>query len=82
MRLTADGDVKAELKRIEDHVRSDSAVLDVYIVRRLGDLAVGDVVLAVAVAAVTRESAFSACREAVEQLKEKRALHKEEQFET
>ena len=81
IRLVRDGDLEGELKRIERQLRDKWGVIDVLLVRRLGDLSAGEFILVAAVSAKTRDAAFGACQEAVEALKKKRGLKKEELYE-
>lgn len=80
IRLIPDGDLAGELESIEREVREKWELVDVLLIRRIGELRVGETVLAAAVSATSREAAFGACREAVENLKKKRALRKEELY--
>ncbi len=81
IRLTPAGDLAAELESVEREVREKWEPVDVLLIRRTGELRVGETVLAVAVTATTREAAFGACRQAVERLKREGALRKEELYE-
>lgn len=74
------GDAEAELEGIERDVRSRFDVIDLLLAKREGDLAVGDVILFVGVAAKDRENAFGACQEAVKLCKGLKALSKTEHF--
>jgi molybdopterin synthase catalytic subunit len=81
IRLTPDGDLEAELKNIEGQLRGKWDIVDVLLIRRIGELLVGETILAAAVSAASKDAAFGACEEAVETLKKKRALRKEELYE-
>lgn len=81
IRLTPEGDPKKEMQKVEQELREKWDILDVLLIRRIGELRVGDVILVAAVAATSRGTAFDACRSAVEVLKEKRGLRKEELYE-
>lgn len=50
------------------------------IAHRIGDLAVGDVAVAVVVAAVHRDAAFEACRYAIDELKQRAPIWKKERY--
>lgn len=82
IRLTPDGDLEAELKNIEGQLRGKWDVVDVLLIRRIGELLVGEAILVAAVSATSKDAAFGACEEAVETLKMKRALRKEELYES
>ena len=82
IRLEQEGDLEAELRKIEEGVRARFPVIDIVLVRRLGELLVGETILAVAVSAETKEAAFACCQEAVNILKHKRGLKKSELFES
>ena len=82
IRLLKDGDVTGEMKKVEDHLREKWKVVDVLLIRRIGELHVGDVILVAAVSSPSKDQAFGACHEAVEALKKKRGLRKEELFES
>ena len=75
-----DGDLEGELRAIETRIRKNWDVKDVFLLRRLGKLYIGDVVLVVIISAQKSMDAFGACQEALEQLKQKRALRKQELF--
>ena len=81
IRLLKDGDVAGEMKKVEHHLREKWKVVDVLLIRRIGELHVGDVILVAAVSSPSKDEAFGACQEAVEALKKKRGLRKEELFE-
>jgi molybdopterin synthase catalytic subunit len=81
IRLTRDGDLEGELKNIERQLRGKWDVVDVLLIRRIGELLVGETILVAAVSATSKDAAFGACEEAVETLKKKRALRKEELYE-
>jgi molybdopterin synthase catalytic subunit len=80
VRLTRAGDLEGALAEVEAAVRSGWEVTDVAIARRLGELGVGQVILAVAVSAPGREAAFAACAAAVTMLKQRQGVSKEELF--
>ena len=57
--------------------RGDVAIA---IAHRAGDLAVGDVAVAVVVAAAHRDAAFAACRYAIDELKQRAPIWKKERY--
>ncbi len=80
IRFSAGKGLEGELKDIETALRENWAVSDVLIVRRTGDLHIGDIILIAAISAENRETSFGACREAVERLKKLENIQKEELF--
>ena len=82
IRLTPDGDLEGEMQKIENALKEKWKLIDVILIRKVGELRVGDVILAAAVSATSKDAAFGACNEAVEVLKKKRGLKKEELFES
>jgi molybdopterin synthase catalytic subunit len=80
IRFQRAGDSEAEMREIEKSLRSRWKLLDVLLMRRLGSLAVGEVVSLVAVAASGREDALGACGEAISAFKKMKTLDKQELF--
>jgi molybdopterin synthase catalytic subunit len=80
IRFSAPGDLEGELKGIEAKLRKKWRINDFYLLRRLGDLKIGDIIMVVAVSATGREDAFQACMEAVEMCKKLKNQRKEELF--
>jgi len=78
LRFTPDGDLAGELRELEAELRARWEVTDVLLVRRMGQLKIGEIILAAAVAAPGREAAFGACRDAVEGFKKMKHLRKQE----
>lgn len=76
----ANGDVKGELHTISDEILKRREIEDVLIIRRLGQLNVGDIISLVAVSSPHREEAFGACRYGVDRLKEMLTITKKEIF--
>ena len=74
------GDLEGELAGLEAAVRGRFRVVDVVLVRRLGRLVEGDVILLAAASANDRGSAFDACRELIERGKGLRCLSKTEHW--
>ena len=80
IRFAPAGDAEAEMRALESELRAKWKVNDVLLLRRMGELHVGDVISVAAVAASGRETAFAACRAAVEGFKKMKGLAKEELF--
>lgn len=80
IRFSAQGDLEGELKEIEAKLRKKWNINDFYLLRRVGDLEIGNVIMVVAVSAARREDAFQACMEAVEMCKKLKNQLKEELF--
>jgi len=80
IRFAPDGDLVGELRSLEAELRAKWQVTDVLLVRRMGELKVGEIILAAAVSAPGREAAFGACRDAVEGFKRMKRLRKQELF--
>lgn len=78
--LSRGGDLEAEMAAIEADLRSRFPLVGVVLARRLGRLEVGDHILFVGVSAADRDSAFVACREALEKTKFMKTLRKEEHY--
>ena len=72
--------IEDELAELEGHLRNNFNLIDVVLIRRMGTLKVGDLILVAAVAAHDRDNAFKACREAVERFKKMENLEKEEHY--
>ena len=72
------GDIESELRGIIDKLKSEWPIEDAFIVRRLGALAVGDIISLVACAAPNRKPAFEACLHGVECLKKMTTIVKTE----
>jgi molybdopterin synthase catalytic subunit len=81
IRFTPVADVEAEMHALEDGLRAEWEVSDVLLIRRIGNLVIGDIISAAAAAAVNYETAFKACRDAIERFKKMKSLAKEELFE-
>jgi len=80
LQFSAEPRLEAELKDLEAVLRENWEVQDVWIIRRIGKLPVGDIILVAGISAENRETAFGACREAVERLKKLENIQKEEFF--
>lgn len=70
----------AKMQEIEMEVRDKWPANQVGIVHRTGELAIGDVSVAIAVACAHRKDAFEACRYAIDRLKETVPIWKKEYF--
>jgi len=81
IRFAPKGDLEGELKTLEASLRKNWNVEDVLIIRRMGELHIGDIILLAAVSAEGREDAFAACRGAVEGCKKIKNIAKKELFE-
>lgn len=80
IRFAAEGDLLGELRALEAELRAKYELSDVLLVRRMGELKVGEIILVTAVSAPSREAAFDACRAAVEGCKKLTRLRKEELY--
>ena len=81
IRFAPQGDLRGEIQSIEDELRKKWGLTDVLLIRRVGELSIGEIILVAAVAAPDREAAFAACRDAVERFKKLKRVQKEELFE-
>lgn len=80
IRFAPEGDLLGELRSLEAELRAKYELTDLWLARRMGELKVGEIILAAAVSAPGREAAFSACRDAVEGCKKLKRLRKQELF--
>ncbi|MEW2544772.1 molybdenum cofactor biosynthesis protein MoaE [Streptomyces sp. NPDC047002] len=71
---------EAELRRVAEKVVADFPVRALAAVHRVGDLAVGDLAVVVAVACPHRAEAFAACRRLIDDLKHDVPLWKHQTF--
>ena len=71
----------SELRRVRERALDQFEVTGVAVVHRLGELALGEASVAVAVAAPHRGAAFDACRFVIDTLKETVPIWKKETFE-
>jgi molybdopterin synthase catalytic subunit len=69
-----------EFERIAAEARERFGSCAISVVHRIGDLAVGDVSVAVAVAAPHRSAAFAACEYAIHELKRRAPIWKKEHY--
>jgi molybdopterin synthase catalytic subunit len=74
------GNVSGELSAISAEIQEKWEVEDVLIIRRLGQLNVGDIISLVAVSSPHRQEAFDSCRYGVDRLKKMSTITKKETF--
>jgi molybdopterin synthase catalytic subunit len=79
--ITRVGSPEVELQELEDVLLVKWRLEHVVLLRRMGELAVGDVVAMVAVVAPDRKAAFGALADACEGFENMTGLSKEEHFE-
>ncbi|PWI44013.1 molybdenum cofactor biosynthesis protein MoaE [Streptomyces sp. ICBB 8177] len=72
---------EAELRRVAEKVAADFPVAAMAAVHRVGDLAVGDLAVVVAVSCPHRAEAFTACRRLIDDLKREVPIWKHQTFE-
>lgn len=70
----------AELRRVAEKVAADFPVRALAAVHRVGDLAVGDLAVVVAVSCPHRAEAFAACRRLIDDLKSEVPIWKHQTF--
>ncbi len=73
-------DINEELCRISDEIRRKWQIEDVLIIRRLGQLNIGDIISLVAISSPHRDEAFQACRYGIDRLKGISTIIKKETF--
>ena len=71
---------EAELRRVAEEVADKFPALGVAAVHRVGDLAIGDLAVVVAVSCPHRAEAFAACRALIDQLKQSVPVWKHQVF--
>jgi molybdopterin synthase catalytic subunit len=71
---------EAELRRVAEKVAADFPVRALAAVHRLGDLAIGDLAVVVAVSCPHRAEAFAACRRLIDDLKHEVPIWKHQRF--
>ncbi len=69
-----------ELRRIAEVVAEKFRVVSIAAVHRVGDLAIGDLAVVVAVACLHRAEAFDACRALIDELKASGPIWKHQRF--
>jgi molybdopterin synthase catalytic subunit len=77
---TAHPSAEAELRRVAEKVAEKFGVLAVAAVHRVGDLAIGDLAVVVAVSCPHRAEAFDACRALIDELKASVPIWKHQHF--
>lgn len=77
---TAHPTAEAELRRVAERVAADFPVRALAAVHRVGELAVGEVAVVVAVACAHRAEAFAACRRLIDDLKAQVPIWKQQTF--
>ncbi|MEU6483053.1 molybdenum cofactor biosynthesis protein MoaE [Streptomyces sp. NPDC046887] len=70
----------AELRRVAEKVAADHPVRALAAVHRVGELAVGDLAVVVAVSCPHRAEAFAACRKLIDDLKHEVPIWKHQRF--
>jgi len=80
VKFAPDGDLEVEMREIEKDIRGKYELTDFLLIRRMGALNIGDVIMVAAASAPSRDAAFAACRNAVEESKKLRRIKKEELF--
>ncbi len=70
----------AELRRVAEKIAASFGVTAVAAVHRVGDLAVGDLAVIVAVSCPHRGDAFDACRALIDELKSSVPIWKHQQY--
>ncbi|MFY9935182.1 MAG: molybdenum cofactor biosynthesis protein MoaE [Streptosporangiaceae bacterium] len=71
---------EAELRRVAGVIAEKFPVIGVAAVHRVGDLAIGDLAVVVAVSCAHRGEAFDACRELIDELKASVPIWKHQRF--
>ncbi|WKX72481.1 molybdenum cofactor biosynthesis protein MoaE [Streptomyces sp. XD-27] len=71
---------EAELRRVAEKVAADFPVRAMAAVHRVGDLAIGDLAVVVAVSCPHRAEAFEACRRLIDDLKREVPIWKHQKF--
>jgi molybdopterin synthase catalytic subunit len=77
---TAHPSAEAELRRVAETIAEKYPVLGIAAVHRVGDLAIGDLAVVVAVACPHRAEAFDACRALIDELKASVPIWKHQRF--
>ncbi len=70
----------AELRRVAEEIAEKFGVIAIAAVHRVGDLAIGDLAVVVAVACPHRAQAFDACRALIDELKASVPIWKHQRF--
>ena len=77
---TAHPTAEAELRRVAEEIAQKYPVIGVAAVHRVGDLAIGDLAVVVAVSCPHRGEAFDACRALIEELKASVPIWKHQRY--
>ena len=77
---TAHPTAEAELRRVAEEIAQKYPVIGVAAVHRVGDLAIGDLAVVVAVSCPHRAEAFDACRALIDELKASVPIWKHQLF--
>jgi len=74
-------EAERELSRIASDIRNKWEIQDIALYRRMGTLALGEIILVAAVSAPHRKEAFEACQYAIERLRGMTSVKKREIYE-
>jgi molybdopterin synthase catalytic subunit len=77
---TAHPSAAVELRRVAEKVAASFSATAVAVVHRVGDLAIGDLAVVVAVSCPHRGEAFDACRALIDELKRSVPIWKHQQY--
>jgi molybdopterin synthase catalytic subunit len=77
---TAHPSAATELRRVAEKIAASFSATAVAVVHRVGDLAVGDLAVVVAVSCPHRGEAFDACRALIDELKRSVPIWKHQQY--
>jgi molybdopterin synthase catalytic subunit len=77
---TAHPSAETELRRVAEKVAASFSATAVAVVHRVGDLAIGDLAVVVAVSCPHRGEAFDACRALIDELKRSVPIWKHQQY--
>jgi len=77
---TAHPSAATELRRVAEKIAASFSATAVAVVHRLGDLAIGDLAVVVAVSCPHRGEAFDACRALIDELKRSVPIWKHQQY--
>ena len=77
---TAHPSAATELRRVAEKIAASFSATAIAVVHRVGDLAVGDLAVVVAVSCPHRGEAFDACRALIDELKRSVPIWKHQQY--
>jgi molybdopterin synthase catalytic subunit len=77
---TAHPSAATELRRVAEKIAASFSATAVAVVHRVGDLAIGDLAVVVAVSCPHRGEAFDACRALIDELKRSVPIWKHQQY--